>query len=87
MDTFKGCVNCSELFNFSLTCNISEAFLCSGTYQLENGVCLPCNEVTGYAIDSYGDCTEICGDGILIYYQCDDGNNLNGDGCSANCVI
>jgi cysteine-rich repeat protein len=46
-----------------------------------------CNQVKGYALDSYNDCNEICGDGILIYYQCDDGNNLNGDGCSANCII
>jgi cysteine-rich repeat protein len=29
----------------------------------------------------------MCGDGILIYYQCDDGNTLKGDGCSANCII
>ena len=33
-------------------------------------------------------CTEICGDGIdLLFYACDDGNNVNGDGCSSTCTI
>ena len=31
---------------------------------------------------------EICGDGInLGLLECDDGNNINGDGCSADCRI
>jgi len=32
-------------------------------------------------------CGEICGDGILIYLQCDDGNTISGDGCSSHCLI
>lgn len=30
-----------------------------------------------------------CGDGVLIVpdEQCDDGNNVDGDGCSANCTV
>ena len=33
-------------------------------------------------------CIEICGDGInLGQVECDDGNNLNGDGCSSDCRI
>ena len=28
-----------------------------------------------------------CGDGILIDVECDDGNLINGDGCSNACVI
>lgn len=33
-------------------------------------------------------CTEICGDGRdYKTYPCDDGNNIDGDGCSANCNI
>jgi cysteine-rich repeat protein len=34
-----------------------------------------------------GKCGDICGDGILIDLQCDDGNTISGDGCSSNCVI
>jgi cysteine-rich repeat protein len=32
-------------------------------------------------------CMEICGDGIVINDPCDDGNTLNGDGCSEFCKI
>lgn len=32
-------------------------------------------------------CTEKCGDGKLIFYQCDDGNNEPGDGCASNCLV
>jgi cysteine-rich repeat protein len=38
---------------------------------------------------SNGDCSALCGDGIIIfpYEQCDDGNTLSGDGCSSSCAI
>lgn len=87
LDTFKGCQPCKTLYPHSITCNITHAFLCDNKYLLRNARCLACGQVTGYALDAYGKCNEICGDGILIYYQCDDGNNRNGDGCSANCII
>lgn len=29
----------------------------------------------------------MCGDGIVVYAVCDDGNNVGGDGCSKNCQI
>jgi large repetitive protein len=33
-------------------------------------------------------CYEICGDGLYLgQYQCDDGNVVSGDGCSATCAI
>ena len=42
----------------------------------------------GYHItSSTNTCSEICGDGKLFDYQCDDGNQLDGDGCSKNCII
>jgi len=30
-------------------------------------------------------CEEICGDGKRYEYACDDGNTVNGDGCSDQC--
>ena len=30
---------------------------------------------------------EICGDGVLLERECDDGNIINGDGCSDQCKI
>lgn len=33
-------------------------------------------------------CTEKCGDGLDFgKYQCDDGNTIDGDGCSSLCAI
>lgn len=50
--------------------------------------CVYCSNVTGYQVSQVNnDCSEICGDGIVIYYQCDDGNTVSGDGCSSNCLI
>lgn len=62
------------------------ATLCEKQYKVKNGLCEYCTNVNGYAITSTGDCSEVCGDGLLIEYQCDDGNNLDGDGCSSNCL-
>ena len=32
-------------------------------------------------------CSETCGDGVLYNLECDDGNIIDGDGCSKNCEI
>jgi len=32
-------------------------------------------------------CLEVCGDGRRFTLGCDDGNNVNGDGCSADCNV
>lgn len=33
------------------------------------------------------ECQDICGDGIIVNSQCDDGNTISGDGCSSKCLI
>eukprot|EP00826_Nyctotherus_ovalis_P051747 TRINITY_DN6483_c0_g1_i1.p2 TRINITY_DN6483_c0_g1~~TRINITY_DN6483_c0_g1_i1.p2 ORF type:complete len:394 (-),score=112.85 TRINITY_DN6483_c0_g1_i1:889-2070(-) len=60
-------------------------------------VCKKCEEVSvGYYTDINGVCqgnfllssVEVCGDGInLGLNECDDGNKLNGDGCSSECKV
>eukprot|EP01022_Parablepharisma_sp_SALTPOND_P012507 TRINITY_DN1609_c0_g2_i1.p1 TRINITY_DN1609_c0_g2~~TRINITY_DN1609_c0_g2_i1.p1 ORF type:complete len:1244 (+),score=61.49 TRINITY_DN1609_c0_g2_i1:84-3815(+) len=51
-----------------------------GLTSTENGRCQG-NTLVSYII-------EICGDGInLGQFQCDDGNNINGDGCSSDCTV
>jgi cysteine-rich repeat protein len=87
VDSVKGCRNCSFLFNDSLTCNNTQALLCHRSTMLAGGMCVACETVTGFRLDGQGNCNEICGDGLLIKYQCDDGNRRNGDGCSSNCLI
>lgn len=37
-------------------------------------------------------CTECCGaaacnNGDLLHYECDDGNGVNGDGCTSVCLV
>lgn len=42
----------------------------------------------GFVVGENGNCREVCGDGINMgQFECDDGNNVNGDGCSAECTI
>jgi cysteine-rich repeat protein len=49
--------------------------------------CKVCSEITGFTdSNDASQCKEICGDGInLGYYECDDGNSNDGDGCSSEC--
>ncbi len=40
------------------------------------------------SLDSNGECTEKCGEGLNHgLLQCDDGNLQNGDGCSSICEV
>jgi cysteine-rich repeat protein len=54
--------------------------------------CVSCYTCTtcapGFFIDSTsGLCSEVCGDGKRYTLPCDDGNSVNGDGCSSTCQI
>ncbi len=40
-----------------------------------------------YFLDANGFCDDICGDGKLFYVECDDGNLIDGDGCSSTCTV
>ena len=70
-----------------MKCNKTAALVCHHSTLLRNDVCVECNTVTGFRLTSNGNCNEICGDGVVLKYQCDDGNRINGDGCSSNCLI
>lgn len=49
--------------------------------------CDPPGHPAGQPSECRDDCT-FCGDGIKqSVEECDDGNDINGDGCSANCMI
>lgn len=49
--------------------------------------CTYCEEIVGMFTNEEFECEDICGDGIIINKQCDDGNTISGDGCSNICVI
>jgi proprotein convertase subtilisin/kexin type 5 len=83
-----GCQECTVAFPNSLTCLSTGPLTCQPGYLLANNSCLACSSVTGYTYDaSTGSCKDYCGDGIIITSLCDDGNRLNGDGCSSVCTI
>ena len=80
----------------TVSCNVATFF----DSQLQK--CLPCSDGCLSCIDCY-DCTqcrpdyildpktalclEVCGDGKRYTSACDDGNNIDGDGCSKDCRI
>lgn len=54
--------------------------------------CITCYECTscqpGFYLDFASSlCIETCGDGKRYTLECDDGNNVDGDGCSSDCKI
>lgn len=54
------------------------------------GECQSCSEESpGLFFDESSlSCREICGDGLNAgILECDDGNSINGDGCSSTCTI
>lgn len=59
---------------------------CSSTCHVEKGWFCELNFDTGL-----DDCYELCGDGLIFYRtpqtQCDDGNDIDGDGCSSFCIV
>lgn len=66
--------DCTDVLNSSSRCND------------EDGLCNP--NCSGGDDDCQGLSTPVCGDEVVDPgEECDDGNNSNGDGCSANCQI
>ena len=50
--------------------------------------CGACSNVCSSNVCEAGACVSICGNGILeLGEQCDDGNNVDGDGCQADCTV
>lgn len=95
-----GCVDCGQTYANSLMCDALVVKHCKEGYMLQvvneddgsvSTVCKTCSDVAGYKVNSLvngiSECVEICGDGIVIDDPCDDGNTLNGDGCSEFCKI
>lgn len=68
--------------------NLVAADGCSPTCEVEAGfACVPMgHQQAGRKIPDY--CEAICGDGLLVVgEECDDGNQVGGDGCGPNCEI
>ena len=88
--SIEGCINCSSLTS-CIECNISSNY---GHSMINPSICAGCNEscvCDGYSLPwdhANQKCTPICGDGLIrLEEECDDGNNIAGDGCSAQCQV
>lgn len=85
LTTTSSCGVCNLTCPASTTCK---------TYACTNSTCTPTNASTGTVCpggtcDGNGNCVEeFCGDSkVNGAEQCDDGNTVSGDGCSATCTI
>ena len=82
-----GCVNCIPTYPNSITCDNVKPLTCIPNFFVSaSNVCTSCANLAGFNVVN-GQCIEICGDGINYVMGCDDGNNLNGDGCSSTCTV
>lgn len=78
----------------------TEIIGCTNILRNSSGdYCVSCNSMYNFELvnstcvckqyyELHGEkCEEICGDGFLFNLPCDDGNLINGDGCSSTCEI
>ena len=77
--TMPGCTTAirNSSGEFCLMCSFAKLFV------LRNGTCF-CKE--GFEL-TQGICVDKCGDGKTFTQPCDDGNLLDGDGCSSSCAV
>ena len=58
---------------------------CTSACKIEKGY-----SCAGGSSSTKDSCTDTCGDGLVVLRSspsyCDDGNKVNGDGCSQNCL-
>ncbi|CAI2385481.1 unnamed protein product [Moneuplotes crassus] len=83
------CYECDQGCDVCEYPDVHTCVSCNKNYRMTTpGICAYCNTVTGFAINDFGICTEICGDGLYKgEYECDDGDLINGNGCSNKCEI
>jgi cysteine-rich repeat protein len=55
--------------------------------QLRFHVRMGHDKLSDMGLDNVRVVTRICGDGLRVYEECDDGNTLGKDGCSKDCTI
>lgn len=97
-----GCTLCDAIFGFLLDVNkkcvcdygffindmkICEQCTATGCLNCINQTqCIEC-DASLYYLAPNATCDDKCGDGFRIYVDCDDGNLIDGDGCSSLCKV
>ncbi len=96
-----GCTLCDPIFGFLLSsakCVCSYGFFINAMKVCEQCMmegCLNCIDqaqcttcdASLYYLTPIDTCDDVCGDGFRIHVDCDDGNSVNGDGCSDTCKV
>ncbi|CAD8148757.1 unnamed protein product [Paramecium pentaurelia] len=79
---------CSQCSDECLKCELQQNNCTQCKFNtLSNEKCLNCSQEQGF-IQIDNQCFSVCGDGIRTYQEyCDDGNQLNGDGCDQYCNV
>ena len=77
---------CTNVTGCVTATSANSCIFCDPTAHFQLGADGQCHCKTYYQILN-NTCSEICGDGVLIVLPCDDGNTVNGDGCSSNCAL
>lgn len=81
-NTVYGCITIS-LINNTQVCTI-----CDSSLLLEESLTFQCQCITGTITLANRTCQSICGDNYVLAVEgCDDGNVVNGDGCSSSCTV
>lgn len=81
--------DCATCNSTCQNCNgptAKDCLSCStGSILITDNSCETCTVLNGF----HPNCTEICGKGFRLTTQlsCDDGNTMNNDGCSSECVV
>lgn len=86
-NTERSCVECS----------LEDCYLCPETVEwTDPSSCVLCESIRGLDFTSDA-CSDYCGDGrrfrekdvvgLAKYFECDDGNKKDGDGCSSKCKV
>ncbi|CDW90935.1 cadg multi-domain protein [Stylonychia lemnae] len=83
---------CTQCYETCLTCvgeAINECILClpGHVYDEKLHTCTKCEDFPGLFTNEEYQCEDICGDGLVIDKQCDDGNTFSGDGCNSACEV
>ena len=81
---------CTDVYGCTSTEKINNITFCSycnfSLHLSLDPITRQCLCLAGYQLQN-GVCSDICGDGVLLEAECDDGNVENGDGCSSVCEV
>ncbi len=74
-------------------CVVEPGFVCASIpatdcIEVCDGSYVPVNEECGWNCPGPSECETVCGDAIIVgFEECDDGNEMGGDGCAHDCTI